>query len=615
MKTIFEFLLLQAALFSMISPNMSVAQPSGGPYGPIGQTYELPKVTGTIYYVAANGDSGQSGDLLIRPTTLEAAVAEVKTGDAIVMRGGIYRTGDLILNQGITIQPYRDERVVMKGTLVAANWQSTGSGLWYTKWTQLFPSKPADWWQKSKEGRYTPLCKFNNDMVFIDGRVLQAVEWEGAVDSNSYYIDYENGLVYIGVDPTGRLVEITAHDAALVRTTGECHGRKSDHKGYVIRGITFTQYAYRALEVEGTEPEGVLDESKFGKDVVGTTLENCTISYCSRVAGYFRGDSLTLRNCKISDTSTEGIYIIASNDVLLEGNIFMRNNIENITGYYPAAVKIFNQSHRVVCRDNLVTDLPNSNGIWYDVGEVDGVFVNNWVQNVGHVTQAVPTDQLWPSDNGFFFEISKGVVVAGNVFVNCDHGMMILNSSGARIYNNTFVNSTACIGRTGRVAAGDRFGWHATTGPGVDQRDGHVFVNNLMSGGPDFTRPLLFVWQPASLCNRLNKSQLSAIDHNVYVRMPESARYPLILWSPASNAECQSGIDSLQDLREVDPGYEANGRFFGDYDGPIFTNRELADYRVLPSFPGTKAGTRLLGDIWKLLGRSGSRGAYVGAYP
>ena len=26
-------------------------------------------------------------------------------------------------------------------------------------------------------------------------------------------------------------------------------------------------------------------------------------------------------------------------------------------------------------------DNPDSNGIWYDVGNVDGVFVNNWVEN------------------------------------------------------------------------------------------------------------------------------------------------------------------------------------------------------------------------------------------
>ncbi len=89
------------------------------------------------------------------------------------------------------------------------------------------------------------------------------------------YIDYDSGMVYIGVDPANRLVEITAFNIALLRTTAECHGKQSDHKGYVIRGITFTQYAYRALEIEGTDPVGLSDESQHGKDVVGSILEDC----------------------------------------------------------------------------------------------------------------------------------------------------------------------------------------------------------------------------------------------------------------------------------------------------------------------------------------------------
>src|SRR5690606_41998946 len=88
---------------------------------------------------------------------------------------------------------------------------------------------------------------------------------------------------------------------------------------------------------------------------------------------------------------------------LYNRTILRRNNIDRLTGYYPAAVKIFNHSYRVTVRDNLVIDHPHSNGVWYDVGNVDGVFANNYVEG----TQI-----------GFFFEISKGVVVAGNVFVN-----------------------------------------------------------------------------------------------------------------------------------------------------------------------------------------------------
>jgi len=588
------------------------AQPSGGPYGPIRQRYESPKTTDKIYYVAPDGKKESSGESLAQPTSIESAIERARTGDAIVLRGGIYRTGNLALNQEITIQPYVDEQPVFKGTYVAEKWENLGNGLWTTKWSRLFPSRPADWWRRNREGKKTPLHRFNNDMVFVDGKFLQSAGWEGEVDENSFHIDYETGTVYIGIDPTNRLIEITAFDAAIIRTTKDVHEKKSDKKGYTIRGITFTQYAYRALEIEGTEPEGISDESKHGKEVVGTTIEHCTISFCSRVAGYLRGDHMTIRNCRVSDTSTEGIYIIASNDVLLERNVFMRNNIEDITGYYPAAVKIFNQSYRVTCRDNLVTDLPNSNGIWYDVGNVDGVFVNNWVENVGKVEQTFATNQLWPSDNGFFFEISKGAICAGNVFVNCDHGIMVLNASNVQMYNNTFVNSMVCIGRNARSAVGDHFGWHPSTGPDVDKREGHVFVNNLLTGDAGFNRSLMFVWQQASLCKQLTKPQLKQLDYNVYARESKKATYPLILWGPASDEDCQIGFESLAGLRKNYPEFSGHSM---EYDGSIFKGPQLRNYQLLSAFPGSKSGTKLPLEVVKSVGLSNVPVQFVGAYP
>src|SRR5215831_16485235 len=335
----------------------SFAQPSGGPYGPIDQRYEVPKAP-HVYYVSPDGKAGASGATLDQPTTIESAIDRVVTGDAIVLRGGVYRTGGLVLNQGITMQPYLDERPILKGTLLATNWEPLRNNLWRTKWATLFPASPLPWWQRNREGMRTPLHRFNTDMVFIDGEQLKSAGWEGELDAHSFFIDYTNGYVYIGIDPANKQVEITAFNSGLVRTSALVHGKTNDHKGPVIRGITFTQYAYRALEVEGKkhftvndeptdEPVGLSDPATFGKEVIGTVLENVTISYCSRVAGYFRGDGLIIRNSLVSDTSTEGIYVIGSSDALLERNIVRRNNNEHIGGYFPAAVKIFNQSHRV----------------------------------------------------------------------------------------------------------------------------------------------------------------------------------------------------------------------------------------------------------------------------
>ncbi|MGK9367927.1 right-handed parallel beta-helix repeat-containing protein [Melioribacter sp. Ez-97] len=616
MKTISRYkktTFLKYLLFIIIAFNIpQIAQPSGGPYGPMTLKYNLPKVNGTIYYVAPGGDAETEGTSLDKPTTIEAAFKKARTGDAIILRGGVYRTGNLIFNQGITIQPYMDEQPVLKGTYVADKWEDLGNGLWITKWERLFPSKPQSWWRRNREGKKTPLHKFNNDMVFVDGKFLQSAGWEGEVDENSFYIDYERGLVYIGVNPKNHLIEITAFDAALIRTTKEVNGKSPDNKGFKLRGITLTQYAYRAIEIEGKDPEGLSDEKNHGKDVIGTVIENCSITYCSRVAGYFRGDSLVIRNCLISDTSTEGLYILSSSDVLLEKNIIKRNNIERITGYYPAAVKIFNQCYRVTCNDNLVIDHPYSNGIWYDVGNVDGVFINNWIENIGDYKSPYSIERPWPSDNGFFFEISKGAVCAGNVFVNCDHGVWALNSSNVKFYNNTFINSMACISRNERSAQGDHFGWHPSTGPDVDERVGHEFVNNLLYADESYNRPLLYVWQPASICDTINDPQVAKLDYNVYVHKSDNPHKPAFIWSPADNKRCQFLFDSYDEFAAKFPQYTKNSKYFKNYNGPLFKSVELHNLEVLKGFPASNAGTDLPAYIEKLIRkRFKSVGAYI----
>jgi parallel beta-helix repeat protein len=320
-----------------------------------------------------------------------------------------------------------------------------------------------------------------------------------------------------------------------------------------------------------------------------------TISYCSRVAGYFRGDGLIIRNSLISDTGTEGIYVIGSSDVLLEKNIIRRNNIEKLTGYYPAAVKIFNQTRRVICRDNLVIDQSDSNGIWYDVGNRDGVFVNNWIE--GALV-------------GFFFEISRGVTVAGNIFVRCGKGVWILNSADARVYNNTFVDAPASISRNERSKTGDHFGWHPSTGPDVDQREGHVFINNLLAASEAFRNPLLQFDQPKSLCSTLQRPQVKELDGNVYVR---TIAAPLIAWSPATADNCVSNFGSLDEFHKQSPAFENRGQQIDRTLGSIFKGPDVGRYELRQALPGTR--TNLPADIRKILDWSDQDSQSPGAFP
>jgi hypothetical protein len=599
-------------VFPLLLVTVAHAAPSGGPYGPIAQSYPIPKA-GHVYYVAPDGSASAAGTTPKVPTTLESAIARVVTGDTIVLRGGIYRTGNLVLNQGIVLQPYADEKPVLKGTEVATKWEAVGAHVWRTSWSKLFPSKPMHWWQREREEARTPMHRFNNDMVFVDGQFLQSAGSVAELSEHTHFIDYERQAVYIGVDPAAHTIEITAHDIGLLRATGEVHGKVTDKKGPVIVGLTFTQYAWAPIAVDGKrhfthldepvdEPVGPADPSTYGKEVVGTVLQNVTLSYSSRVAGYFRGDGLVIRNSLISDTGTEGLYVIGSSDVLLERNIVRRNNIERVTGYFASAVKVINQTHNVVMRDNLVIDHPNSNGVWYDVGNRNGAFVNNYVEG---------------ANVGFFFEISRGVTVAGNVFANNGLGSWILNSADAQVYNNTYVDSPARFARNERSAQGDHFAWHPATGPGVDEREGHVFVNNLLVASAPGVGPLLRVDQAPALCERLTRPALRTMDGNVYLRpgtQYSALATALITWVDKGSPSCAADFASLEVFRAQAPGFEAHGRQLEGDARSVFTAPDLRRYQLLRPLRTTGEVT-MPAAARKLLGWSKTQAALtVGAY-
>jgi len=593
-----RFLAVIAATFA-VALNPVAAQPSGGPYGPIQQRYEVPADAAHVHYVAPDGSADAAGTLAA-PTTLAEAIARASTGDAIILRGGTYRTGSLRLSQGVTLQPYASERPVIKGTEVATDWAAAGEGKWQTPWTKLFPAEPADWWRRAEFNlRRSPLHMFNNDMVFVDGEFQQAVGSVDDVVAGTYHVDYENAMITLGTDPAGKLVEITAHNNSIVRTTREAHGKANDGKGPTLRGLTFTQYARLALLVEGTEPGALMSPDNFGKEIVGTTFEHLTISWCSRVAGYFRGDGLTMRHCLVSDCGTEGIYVINSADVLLEKNIVTRtNSAENLVGYYATAIKIFNQSYNCVVRDNLIIDNPNSSGVWYDVGNIDGIFVNNWIEN---------------TPNGFFFEISRGAICAGNVFVDCNLGIRILNSADVQVYQNTFYNSPAGFQRNSRShRAGDHFGWHSSAGPDVEERHGHSFVNNLLVFDDHETGALLHFSQQR-VDDILHDPMVNVMDGNVYVRRAGATEQPLIGWAPFDNAEHRTDFAAPAALHAVRPEFEAQSVAYPDYWGPLFRGVELENLQIVKEFPGATAGVPLPQAVREALGRTDTA-TYPGAY-
>ncbi|MDI6401934.1 right-handed parallel beta-helix repeat-containing protein [Balneolaceae bacterium ANBcel3] len=592
------FLMLLVMFVTFTSCTQPVEKDTEIVYGPIEMTYPLPDVSGTIYFVSPDGDAASEGSTPEQPTTIEEAIARVVGGDAIVLRGGTYRTGDLMFNQGITIQAYRDEKPILNGTLVADSWDRIEDGLWATHWEYLFPAGPEDWWNRERNEEFTPLHRFNNDGVFVDGQFLQSAGSTDEVDEGTYFVDYENSKIYIGVNPEGKTIEITAFRKAIHRVLHPVHGKDPDDRGPVFRGITFTQYPDTMVHIGG----GGLAIDQHGRDVVGTKFENCTFSNNFRIAMFALSDSLVMRNSNVYNTNAEGVYVVASNDVLLERNIFENNNIEQWTGFYPSSVKIFNQSHRAVVRENLVRNHAHSNGVWWDVGNLDGVFVNNHVENVAH--------------SGFFHEISDRITVAGNVFKNCDQSIFVLNAANANIYNNTMINSRVNIRRDSRGDQLGTFGWHVTLGPGVEERDRHAFVNNLMIMTEENDSPMLMAGQHSRLCERLDTPHFSTFNNNVFVRYydVEGDKPALLHWSPYPNEDCMQEFYTSGELNEFLPQFSSDCIYMDNYDGNIFVDMDHDDFRLTEEFQQINPADHIPADILEVLGLDTNQEPFIGAF-
>ena len=163
--------------------------------------------------MSPDGNAQQPGEALDKPTTLASAIERAVTGDAIVMRGGIYRTGGLRLNQGITIQPYADEQPVVKGTQVADKWERLDNGLWKTSWSTLFPSKPPTGGSRIEKERKPPCTVLITIWFLSMANFCSPPAGRQKSKPNTYFIDYNDRTVFIGIDPADHLVEITAFDS------------------------------------------------------------------------------------------------------------------------------------------------------------------------------------------------------------------------------------------------------------------------------------------------------------------------------------------------------------------------------------------------------------------
>ncbi|HEY1737438.1 MAG TPA: Ig-like domain repeat protein [Acidimicrobiia bacterium] len=379
--------------------------PSGTPgAAPLGTTsYPIP--TSGAYFVAPTGSDKAAGTQAAPWATLGHAVGVAPTHSTIVMRAGIYREADIINSKALTIQPYPNEAVIVRGSNVVTGFVQSGTTWVLKNWTYQFPRQNA----RAVDAQH-PLANAP-DQVFVDGAPLTQVAKAAAVNAKSFFVDYTAQQLVIGINPVGHTIEASTKTVGL----------HLEHAiGTVVRGIQFDEYATPA-----STHGAVLDSSG------GATFENDWFLNNASAGLSIEGANTLVTHDTMANNGQLGLHANQADHLHVTETEVKQNNTEGFDEHEEAGGMKLSGSNDVLIDDNLA-DGNYGKGIWFDIASLRATIVRN---------------QAYSNlDEGIQFEISSGAVIAGNVaWRNSGGGIRVIESQHVDIYNNVLYKNQSAV--------------------------------------------------------------------------------------------------------------------------------------------------------------------------
>ena len=381
------------------------AAPSGTPgAAPLGTTsYPIP--TSGAYFVAPTGSDKAAGTQAAPWATLGHAVGTAPNHSTIVMRAGIYREAVVINSKALTIQPYPNEAVIVRGSNIVTGFVQSGTTWVLKNWTYQFPRQNA----RAVDAQH-PLANAP-DQVFVDGAPLTQVAKAAQVGAKSFFVDYTAHQLVIGINPAGHTIEASTKEVGL---------HLEHAAGTIVRGIQFDEYATPA-----STHGAVLDSSG------GAVFENDWFLNNASAGLSIEGPSTLVTHDTMADNGQLGLHANQADHLHVTETEVKQNNTEGFDEHEEAGGMKLSSSNDVLIDDNLA-DGNYAKGIWFDIASLRATIVRN--QTFSNL------------DEGIQFEISSGAVIAGNVaWRNSGGGIRVIESQHVDIYNNVLYKNQSAV--------------------------------------------------------------------------------------------------------------------------------------------------------------------------
>ena len=393
-------------------PGRTTDPAAAGVPSPRAVAYPIPP--GALF-VSPTGNDSAPGTEAQPLRTLTAAVSRVSAGGTIVMRGGVYREGLGGINKRITVQPYPNENVQLKGSDIISAWTADGDDWRATNWTSPLCQTCYD--EDAIDPAY-PLAG-KPDQVFRNGVELRQVGSRSEVVPGTFYVDPDSRALYVGDNPAGAVIEASVRWRAMLLNPSAA--------GSVIRGLTFTEYAPHWNEDQlavlvVNAPDSVIENNVFTRSA-------------GRALGVYN-TGITVTGNQVVDNGGTGGSFNRAHGVVVEGNTFSRNNTAGFavsTCTYACTIAGLKMAHTAnpTVRDNVFAD-NHGTGYWCDLGCTNGVITGNTVVN--------------NSNNGIYWEVSSRATISDNQIDGNGRGVKVSGSDHVTITGNRFSGNRTQLG-------------------------------------------------------------------------------------------------------------------------------------------------------------------------
>lgn len=396
--------------------------------------YNLASLTGTIRYVAPNGDDSKDGSINTPYATLSKAISSVSAGSTIVMRGGTYRgIVNTYVSKAVNIIAYPGEIPEMRGSIAVSSMGTSGSD-WNTdgnyRWRSYNPRPVTDGsgitFSSSMEnltgdgeGRYP-------DQVWTGNTSLKQVVSKDKLADGKFWVDRAAGRIYLMAGDASKPNIEMSRPAPAGSTNDRDRVLDIGGQNVKIEGLRITRYSNSANDY------GVITVEANAHNTTLRNIEVSDSSYISILAT--NSDSVLAENITIDRSNWMGFAADFTNNLTLKAvKITNMNYADEFTGSPQSGALKTGKTKGTKVLDSYIAN-NHSHGLWYDESNTDVLIANSVI---------VDNQQ-----SGVFFEISDRMLLI-NSYIRSSGSrepLTIAGSSGVQLVNNTIIGGANPVG-------------------------------------------------------------------------------------------------------------------------------------------------------------------------